>query len=99
MNTNATTNTPINAAQIDRLGLLLAQISDLSKEANKIKATLKEQKDNVFEGNLFRAVVVEQERVTYDTDVLKATAPPEILELAMRESFQLQVRVTARKAV
>jgi hypothetical protein len=94
-----TTNTTIDAAQIDRLGVLLAQISDLSKEASKIKTALKDQKQNVFEGNLFRAVVVDQERTTYDTDVLKAIAPPEILELAMRESVQQQVRVTARRAV
>jgi len=89
----------IDAAQIDRLGVLLAQISDLSKEASKIKTALKDQKQNVFEGNLFRAIVVDQERTTYDTDVLKAIAPPEILELAMRESVQQQVRVTARRAV
>lgn len=94
-----TTNITIDAAQIDRLGVLLAQISDLSKEASKIKTALKDQKQNVFEGNLFRAVVVDQERTTYDTDVLKAIAPPEILELAMRESVQQQVRVTARRAV
>ena len=95
MNTTIT----IDAAQIDRLGVLLAQISDLSKEASKIKTALKDQKQNVFEGNLFRAIVVDQERTTYDTDVLKAIAPPEILELAMRESVQQQVRVTARRAV
>lgn len=89
----------IDAAQIDRLGVLMAQISDLSKEANEIKAALKDPKRtaNVFEGNLFRAVVVDQERVTYDADILKTVAPAEILELAMRESVQTQVRVTARR--
>jgi hypothetical protein len=88
----------MNKAQIDRLGVLMAQISDLSKEANEIKSALKEMGKGVVEGNLFRAVVVEQERVTYDTDILKLVAAPEILELAMRESVQMQVRVTARKA-
>jgi hypothetical protein len=86
------------ANDIDRLGLLMAQISDLSKEANEIKSALKEQGKGVVEGNLFRAIVVEQERVTYDTDILKLVAAPEILELAMRESVQMQVRVTARRA-
>lgn len=91
--------TTIDAAQIDRLGVLMAQISDLSKEANEIKAALKDpkRKVNVFEGNLFRAVVVDQVRVTYDTDILKTVAEPEILELAMREAIQTQVRVTARR--
>jgi hypothetical protein len=88
----------MNKAQIDRLGVLMAQISDLSKEANEIKSALKDMGKGVVEGNLFRAVVVEQERVTYDTDILKLVAAPEILELAMRESVQMQVRVTARKA-
>jgi hypothetical protein len=88
----------MDKAQIDRLGVLLAQISDLYKEANEIKSALKEMGKGVVEGNLFRAVVVEQERTTYDTDILKLVAAPEILELAMRESVQMQVRVTARKA-
>jgi hypothetical protein len=88
----------MNKAQIDRLGVLMAQISDLSKEANEIKSALKDMGKGVVEGNLFRAVVVEQERVTYDTDILKLVAAPEILELAMRESVQMQVRVTARRA-
>ena len=86
------------ANDIDRLGLLMAQISDLSKEANEIKSALKEMGTGVVEGNLFRAIVVQQERVTYDADILKTVAPPEILELAMRESVQMQVRVTARRA-
>lgn len=92
--------TTIDAAQIDRLGMLMAQISDLSKEANEIKTALKNPNRgaNVFEGNLFRAVVVDQVRVTYDTDILKTVAEPEILELAMREAIQTQVRITARRA-
>jgi hypothetical protein len=87
----------MNTAQIDRLGVLMAQISDLSKEANEIKSALKDMGTGVVEGNLFRAIVVEQERTTYDTDILKLVAAPEILELARRESIQMQVRVTARR--
>jgi hypothetical protein len=87
----------MNTAQIDRLGVLMAQISDLSKEANEIKSALKDMGKGVVEGNLFRAIVVEQERTTYDTDILKLVAAPEILELARRESIQMQVRVTARR--
>jgi hypothetical protein len=87
----------MNTAQIDRLGVLMAQISDLSKEANEIKSALKDMGKGVVEGNLFRAIVVEQERTTYDTDILKLVAAPEILELARRESVQMQVRVTARR--
>jgi len=95
---NANTAKPIDASKIDRLGVLMAQISDLAKEANSIKSALKAGGVSVVEGNLFRAVVVQQERVTYDIDVLRTVAAPEILELAMRESLQMSVRVSARRA-
>ncbi len=85
-------------SDVDRLGVLLAQIADLTKQANDIKATLKKTPGRTFEGNLFRAVVVEQERVSYDTDVLKAAADQAILDLAKRESFVVSVKVTGRAA-
>lgn len=86
----------ITGMDVDRLGVLLAQISDLTKEANDIKKALKESTVRELDGALFRAVVVEQERTTYDTDVLKTAATSEILELAKRESFCVSVKVTAR---
>jgi len=86
------------AADVDRLGLLLAQIADLTSQANKIKKTLKQDTHKVYEGNLFRATVVEQEKTTYDTDVLKTAASKETLDLARRESFVVSVKVTARSA-
>lgn len=86
----------ITGMDVDRLGVLLAQISDLTKEANDIKKALKESTVRELDGALFRAVVIEQERTTYDTDVLKTAATPEILELAKRESFCVSVKVTAR---
>jgi hypothetical protein len=86
-------------SDVDRLGILLAQIADLTKEANAIKADLKGYTQfKTFEGNLFRAVVVEQEKTTYDSEVLKLAADPAILELAKRESFVVSVKVTARAA-
>lgn len=85
-------------SDVDRLGVLLAQIADLTKQANAIKKTLKEMPYKTYEGNLFRAVVVEQERVSYDTDVLKSAVDDAILELAKRESFVVSVKVTGRAA-
>ena len=85
-------------AEVDRLGLLNSQLADLQREADRIKAMLKIRGKGVFEGNLFRAVVVEQERVTYDNDVLKTVVAPEILEFARRENLVTTVRVTGRKA-
>ncbi len=83
---------------VDRLGLLQSQIADLTREADEIKALLKVRGKGVFEGNLFRAVVVEQERVTFDNDILKTVVPFEILEFARREILVTTVRVTGRKA-
>jgi hypothetical protein len=85
-------------SDVDRLGLLLAQIADLTKQANNIKKAIKEMPYETYEGNLFRAVVIEQERVSYDTDVLKAAADQAVLDLAKRESFVVSVKVTARAA-
>lgn len=85
-------------SDVDRLGLLLAQIADLTKQANDIKKDIKQSPGIAFEGNLFRAVVIEQERVSYDTDVLKAAADQAVLDLAKRESFVVSVKVTARAA-
>ena len=86
----------ITGQDVDKLGVLLAQISDLTKQANDIKKAIKESSVIELEGALFRAVVVEQERTTYDTDVLKNAVTDEILELAKRESFCVAVKVTAR---
>ena len=85
---------------VDRLGVLLAQISDLTKQANEIKREMKEMTPayKTFEGALFRAVVIEREKTTYDVDVLKSAADPTILDLARRESFVVSVKVTARCA-
>lgn len=101
-NTNPNTVTPLDtyvlAPSVDRLGVLLAQIADLTKQANEIKAELKRSTCKTFDGALFRAVVVEQEKTTYDVDVLKSAAPQSILDLARRESFVVSVKVTARMA-
>lgn len=86
----------ITGQDVDKLGVLLAQISDLTKQANDIKKAIKESSVIELEGALFRVVVVEQERTTYDVDVLKDAVTDEILELAKRESFCVAVKVTAR---
>ena len=53
-------------ANIDQLGMLLAQIAELEAKADAIKDSLKDAATsgagNVFEGNLFKATVVEANR-------------------------------------
>lgn len=64
-------NNDIITNNIDRLGLLLAEIDRLTKEADSIKDELKDAAtlpngSKEFVGNLFRAIVVESDRKTVD---------------------------------
>jgi hypothetical protein len=60
----------IALTQVDRLGFLLAQIAELTKEADAIKDAIKDAAtaggDKVVEGNLFKATVVEANRKVVD---------------------------------
>lgn len=61
----------IALTKVDRLGFLLAQIAELTKEADSIKDELKDAAvkagaGNVFEGNLFKATIVEANRKVTD---------------------------------
>jgi hypothetical protein len=73
----------IALTQVDRLGFLLAQIAELTKEADAIKDGLKDTAtqvgaNKVFEGNLFKATVVEaNRRVTDWKAIQKACNIPE----------------------
>jgi hypothetical protein len=63
---------------IDTLGTLLAQIADLEKQAKAIKDDLKDSAtapggSKVFEGDLFKATVVEANRSSVDWLALLAT--------------------------
>ena len=66
----------IQITQVDRLGLLLAQIADLTKEADAIKYEIKEAATaggpSFYEGNLYRATVVASNRQTVDYKALIA---------------------------
>ena len=76
---------PVTANDIDNLGALLADISRLTKQADEIKARIKDSKKAVVEGELFRAVLVKQERTTYD---------PRKVELILGDKVSLVEKVT-----
>jgi len=63
-------NNDIIFTEVDQLGALLAQIADLTKQADKIKDQIKESAsaggDKVVEGALFKATYVEANRETFD---------------------------------
>jgi hypothetical protein len=62
---------------IDTLGTLLAQIADLTKQADAIKDELKDSAtapngSKVFEGDMFKAIVIESNRATVNYKKLLA---------------------------
>jgi len=62
---------------IDTLGALLAQIADLTKQAETIKDELKDSAtapngSKVFEGDMFKATVIESNRATVNYKKLLA---------------------------
>jgi hypothetical protein len=62
---------------IDTLGTLLAQIADLTKQADQIKDELKDSAtapngSKVFEGDMFKATVIEANRNTVNYKKLLA---------------------------
>ena len=62
---------------VDTLGALLAQIADLTKQAEAIKDGIKNDAsltgDKVFEGDLFKATYIESNRSSTDWLALVAT--------------------------
>jgi hypothetical protein len=60
----------IALTQVDKLGLLLAQIADLTKQADAIKDEIKDAATaggpSSVEGNLYKATVVEANRKVVD---------------------------------
>ena len=90
------------AAPADRLGHLLAQISQLSKAADAIKDELKDEAtsggEKVFVGNLFKATVVESNRKVVDYSALIAELGCTDQQLARFTSVtaSFSVRCTSR---
>lgn len=60
----------IGLNQVDELGMLLAQIADLTAKADAIKDSIKDAAtsggDKVYEGAMFKATFIETNRSTVD---------------------------------
>jgi hypothetical protein len=87
----------ITADDIDTLGVLLADISRLTKQADSIKTRLKEGGLSTYDGEVFRAVVVKQDRTSYDPRKVEALLGDLITQVE-QVSKVTSVKVTARKA-
>lgn len=95
-----TNNIPLT--KVDELGLLLAQIAELTAKAEEIKDAIKDAAtaggDKVIEGNLFKATVVESNRnVTNWKAVAKVCNIPEDVIIANTSvTAVFSVKTTAR---
>lgn len=91
-----TVSTELN--QVDRLGLLLAQIADLEAEAEAIKNELKSGDEGVVEGNLYKANVILSQRTTVDNKALyKAlNVSDDLLAKFSKSTAVITVKVTSR---
>ena len=87
----------ITANDIDDLGVLLADISRLTKQADAIKARLKEGGCDSYDGEMYRAVIVKQDRTSYDPRKVELLLGDKV-SLVEQVSKVTSVKVTARKA-
>lgn len=94
--------TAITTNSIDSLGALLAQISDLTKQADAIKDSLKNEASlsgqKAFEGDLFRAAYVETNRSTVDWKAIAKALniPAELIAQHTSTTAVYSVKVTSK---
>ncbi len=92
----------ITTTQVDTLGQLLAQIADLTKQADAIKDTIKDNAsaggDKVVEGDLFKATYIESNRSVVDYKALCAALgnTAEQVDEYTKTAAVFSVKVTSR---
>ncbi len=88
----------LNEGSVDRLGVLLAQIADLTKEADAIKDAIKLSGESQ-EGNLFKATLVDMDRKVFDKEFFIADNGPDgaaVYDAYTKNTVCVSVRVTSR---
>jgi hypothetical protein len=92
----------IQFTSVDTLGNLLAQIAELTKQADAIKDNIKDTAsaggDKVVEGNLFKATYIESNRSVVDNKALLAElgATAEQIARHTKTTAVFSVKVTSR---
>lgn len=86
----------------DRLGALLAQIADLTKQADELKDAMKDAASSsdikVFEGSLFKCTYVESNRSVTDYKKLLADAgiSDEVIAAYTKTTAVFSIKTTSR---
>jgi len=90
----------IQLTEVDTLGNLLAQIAELTKQADKIKDDIKDSASKggakVVEGNLFKATYIESNRSVFDKDAFIKEFGADAYAKFTKTSAVFSVKVTSR---
>jgi len=93
-------NNDLNINSVDTLGALLAQIADLTKQADKIKDDIKDSASaggaKVVEGALFKATYIESNRSVFDKDAFIKEHGAEAYAKFTKTTAVFSVKVTSR---
>ena len=95
-------NNDINFTAVDTLGSLLAQIDDLTKQAEVIKDSIKDSASlggaKVVEGAIFKATYMESNRSTVDYKAImkEFKIPVEAIAQYTKTTAVFSVKVTSR---
>lgn len=83
---------------LDRLGLLQAQIAELTEQAEVIKNAFKNAGEGKYVGDLYKATVSMSQRdvVDYKTLIADLNVSPELVAKYTKQSVSIAIRVTAR---
>lgn len=85
-------------SKVDQLGVLLAQIAELEKQADAIKNELKNGDEGSVEGELFKANVILSQRTTvdYKSVLQEANVPESLVAKYSKSTAVITVKVTSR---
>ena len=85
----------LNEGSVDRLGMLLAQIAALTKEADAIKDAIK-LSGLSHEGSFFKATLVDMDRKVFDKEFFVAQNGADVYDAYTKNTVSVSVRVTSR---
>jgi hypothetical protein len=85
----------LNEGSVDRLGVLLAQIADLTEQAEAIKDAIKRGGQSV-EGSLFKATLVDSDRKIFDKEFFIKDQGADVYDAYTKNTVSISVRVSSR---
>jgi len=85
----------LNEGSVDRLGVLLAQIADLTEQADAIKDAIKRGGQSI-EGSLFKATLVDSDRKVFDKEFFVEQNGADVYDAYTKNTVSVSVRVTSR---